>query len=157
MSRRLRLVVLGTLASNPYAGMAWMHMQIAAGLRRLGHDVYYFETTSTWPYDPLRQRKVEDADYAVPYLARVAEGFGLGNRWAYRRSFTDGEWFGLDRRRAQDLLAHADAVLNVSGSTRLAKEGFDTGQLVIPGTVLDVTPSSVAATHPLPDDAVTFN
>ena len=51
---RLRLVVLGTLASNPYAGMAWMHMQITAGLRRLGHDAYYFETTSTWPYDPIR-------------------------------------------------------------------------------------------------------
>jgi len=37
----LRLVVLGTLASNPYAGMAWMHMQIAAGLARLGHDCVY--------------------------------------------------------------------------------------------------------------------
>jgi hypothetical protein len=114
--------------------MAWMHMQIAAGLRRLGHDVYYFETTSTWPYDPLRQMKVEDSDYAVPYLARVAEGFGLGDRWAYRRSFTDGEWFGLDRRRAEDLLAHADAVLNVSGSTRLAKEGLKVGRPVYFGT-----------------------
>jgi hypothetical protein len=114
--------------------MAWMHMQIAAGLRRLGHDVYYFETTSTWPYDPLRLMKVEDSDYAVPYLARVAEGFGLGDHWAYRRSFTDGEWFGLDRRRAEDLLAHADAVLNVSGSTRLAKEGLKVGRPVYFGT-----------------------
>jgi hypothetical protein len=35
----LRIVVLGTLASNPYAGMAWMHMQIAAGLRAIGVDV----------------------------------------------------------------------------------------------------------------------
>ncbi len=129
-----RLVVLGTLASNPFAGMAWMHMQITAGLRRLGHDVYYFETTSTWPYDPLRLMKVEDSDYAVPYLARVAEGFGLGDRWAYRRSYADGEWFGLDRRRAEDLLAHADAVLNVSGSTRLAKEGLKVGRPVYFGT-----------------------
>ena len=52
--------------------MAWMHMQIAKGLQRLGHDVYYFETTSTWPYDPVRQARVCDSDYAVPYLARVA-------------------------------------------------------------------------------------
>ncbi len=51
----LRIIVVGTLASNPYAGMAWMHMQIAVGLRRLGHDVYYFETTSAWPYDLVRQ------------------------------------------------------------------------------------------------------
>ena len=26
------LVVVGTLASDPYAGMAWMHMRIVAGL-----------------------------------------------------------------------------------------------------------------------------
>src|SRR5437879_5688926 len=117
--RPLRLVVLGTLASDPYAGMAWMHMQITAGLRRLGHDVYYFETTSTWPYDPIRLTRVCDSDYAVPYLARVAESFGLGDRWAYRRSYLDQEWLGIDRARAEDLLAHADAVFNVAGSTRL--------------------------------------
>ena len=34
--KRLRLIVLGTVAAEPYAGMAWMHMQIAAGLQRLG-------------------------------------------------------------------------------------------------------------------------
>lgn len=129
-----RLVVLGTLASNPYAGMAWMHMQIAAGLRRLGHDVYYFETTSSWPYDPLREAAVGDSDYAVPYLARVAEGFGLGGRWAYRRSYSDKEWLGLGRGRAEGLLAHADAVLNVSGATRLAEEGLKVGRLVYVGT-----------------------
>lgn len=134
MSRRLRLVVVGTLASNPYAGMAWMHMQITAGLRRLGHDVYYFETTSNWPYDPVRQYKVCDSDYAVPYLARVAEGFSLGDRWAYRRSFSDKEWFGLSRRRAEELLAHADAVFNVAGSTRFAEEGLRVGRLVYFGT-----------------------
>src|SRR5437879_2462110 len=107
--RPLRLVVVGTLASNPYAGMAWMHMQITAGLRRLGHDVYYFETTSNWPYDPIRQIKVCDSEYAVPYLARVAESFGLGDRWAYRRSYSDKEWLGLSRARGEELLAHADA------------------------------------------------
>jgi hypothetical protein len=130
----LRLVVVGTLAGNPYAGMAWMHMQITVGLRRLGHDVRYFETTSTWPYDPVRQTKVNDSDYAVPYLARVAERFGLGGRWAYRRSYSDKEWLGLSRDRAEDLLAHADAVLNVTGATRFAEEGLKVGRLVYVGT-----------------------
>jgi hypothetical protein len=130
----LRLVVVGTLASDPYAGMAWMHMQIAAGLRRLGHDAYYFETTSTWPYDPARASRVCDSDYALPYLARVAEGFGLGGRWAYRRSYSDKQWFGMERARAEGLLAGADAVLNVSGATRLAEEGLKVGRLVYLGT-----------------------
>ena len=49
----LKIVVAGTLASDPYAGMAWMHMQVVLGLMRLGHQVYYFETTSAWPYNPV--------------------------------------------------------------------------------------------------------
>src|SRR5215468_4515234 len=100
--KRLRFVVVGTLASNPFAGMAWMHMQIAAGLRRLGHDVSYFEFSSDWPYDPVRQMKVDDSNYAVPYLARIADRFGLGERWAYRRSYSDGTWFGPCRAGAED-------------------------------------------------------
>ena len=137
--KRLRIIVVGTLASNPYAGMAWMHMQIAAGLQRLGHDVYYFETTSAWPYDPLRQEIVGDSDYALPYLARITESFGLGDHWAYRRSYTDKEWFGLSRDKAEDLLAHADLVLNVAGATKLKEEGLKIGRLVYYGTdpVLD--------------------
>jgi hypothetical protein len=131
---RKRIVVVGTLASNPWAGMAWMHMQIAVGLRRLGHDVYYFETTSTWPYDPVRQMKVSDSDSPVSYLARVADSFGLSGRWAYRRSYSDKEWLGLSRAKAEELLAHADAVLNVAAATRLAEEGLKVGRLVYFGT-----------------------
>jgi hypothetical protein len=132
--RPLRLVVLGTLASNPYAGMAWMHMQIVAGLRRLGHDAYYFETTSSWPYDPERDQKVCDSDYAVPYLDRVARSFGLEGHWAYRRSYSDKEWLGLPRPRAEALLAGADAVFDVAGSTRVREEGLEVGRLVYLGT-----------------------
>lgn len=128
------IVVVGTLASNPYAGMAWMHMQIVAGLRRLGHDVYYFETTSAWPYDPTRQSRVCDSDYAVQYLARVAETFGLADRWAYRRSYSDKQWFGLSHQRAEDLLANADVVFNIAGATRLAEEGLKVSRLVFVGT-----------------------
>ena len=129
-----RIVVLGTLASDPYAGMAWMHMQIAVGLRRLGHDVSYVETTSTWPYDPVRQARVCDSDYAVAYLARVAASFGLGDCWAYRRSYLDNAWLGPRRAVAEDLLAHADAVLNVTGATYLAKEELKIGRPVYFGT-----------------------
>jgi hypothetical protein len=115
--------------------MAWMHMQIAAGLLRLGHDVYYFEVTSTWPYDPMRQMKVNDSDYAVPYLARVAEGFGLGDRWAFRRSYSDHQWFGMSGTKAEELLEYADAVFNIAGATRVrTKEGLKAKRLFYYGT-----------------------
>jgi hypothetical protein len=132
--KRRRIVVVGTLATNPYAGMAWMHMQIAAGLARLGHEVWYFETTSAWPYDPIRGNVFCDSDYAAPYLARTAEAFGLGDRWAYRRSYSDKAWLGMPRARAEGLLAGADAVLNVSGATKFAEEGLKVGRLVYLGT-----------------------
>jgi hypothetical protein len=114
--------------------MAWMHMQIAVGLRRLGHEVSYVETTSMWPYDPIRQARVCDSDYAVAYLARVAASFGLGDCWAYRRSYLDNAWLGPRRAVAEDLLAHADAVFNVTGSTYQAKEGLKIGRHVYFGT-----------------------
>ena len=115
--------------------MAWMHMQLAVGLRRVGHDVYYTEATSVWPYDPFRGMKVDDSDYAVPYLAKVAEDFGLGDRWGYRRSYSDKEWLGPIRDNAENLLAQADAVLNVAGATRLrTKENLKTGRLIYYGT-----------------------
>src|SRR5262245_18705875 len=114
--------------------MAWMHVQIAAGLLRLGHDAYYMEVTSAWPYDPERDHLVSDSGYAVPYLARVAESFGLGDRWAYRRSYDDKAWIGMTRARAEGLLAEADLVLNVAGSTKFAEEGLEVGRLVYLGT-----------------------
>ncbi len=130
-----KIIVVGTLANDPYAGMAWMHMQIVAGLLRLGHEVYYFETTSTWPYNPLLQTRVDNADYAVPYLMKVMEQFGVEGRWAYRCSFSENkEWIGMTKSKAEDLLAHADLVFNISASTRLKEEGLKTSRLVYIGT-----------------------
>lgn len=135
MNTRLTIIVVGTMASDPYAGMAWMHMQLAAGLKRLGHDVYYFETTRTWPYNPILQTRVDNPDYAVPYLKAIADKFGLEDHWAYRCSFTRGKaWYGIRRSKAEALLANADLVFNVSGSTRLAKDHLKTGRLVYYGT-----------------------
>lgn len=132
--RPLRLIVVGTAASNPYAGMAWMHMQIVLGLRRLGHDAYYFELTRTWPYDPKLDRRVSTSAYPMAYLSDLAKGFDLEHCWAYRRSYTDGQWFGLSKARAEELLAHADAVFNVAGATQFYEEDLDVGRLVYFGT-----------------------
>ena len=127
---RLRLIVLGNLACEPYPGVAWQVAQYVIGLCRLGHEVYYFETSSSWPYDPVHESRVNDSEYAVTYLAQIADQFGFADRWAYRRSYSDKAWFGMERARAEELLASADAVLSITGSTRLAEEGLKTGRLV---------------------------
>jgi hypothetical protein len=80
--------------------------------------------------------KVNDSDYAVPYLAGVAESFDFSDRWAYRRSFSDKEWFGMPRQKAEDLLTHADAVFDIAGATPFLRtdEGLKVGRLVCYGT-----------------------
>jgi hypothetical protein len=126
---------MGDLAASPYAGPAWMQLQIVAGLVRLGHDAFYVEASSVWPYDPVRRLKVDDSDYAVPHLARAAEFFGLGDRWAYRRSYSDRAWLGPASTKAEELLAKADAVFNVAGCTRArTREALAVGRLVLLGT-----------------------
>jgi hypothetical protein len=117
MSRRRRIGVLGTFANVPYAGMAWMHCQFLVGLARLGHDVFYAETTTAWPYHPIDFTTTDDPSYALAYLARVMDGFGLGDRWAYLAAYADGRWYGPLGSQAIDLLRSADAVLNITGST----------------------------------------
>ena len=133
--RPLKIIVVGTLASDPFAGMAWMHMQIFLGFLRLGHDVYYFEITKTWPYNPVLQTRVDNIDYAIPYLKELTEKFGVGDRWAYRCGFLKSKkWVGMRKSKAEDMLATADLVFNISGATRFEKEGLKVGRLVYYGT-----------------------
>ena len=50
-TQRLRIVVTGLIAQHPsLGGVAWDYAQYAAGLHRLGHDVYYLEDSGEWPY-----------------------------------------------------------------------------------------------------------
>ncbi len=115
MMNRLNIVVVGTMASDPYAGMAWMHMQIVVGLKRLGHNVWYFETTSTWPHNPQLGRRVDNADYSVPYLKDILKKFGMNGNWAYRCSFSKNkEWIGLSKTKAEDLLINGSVVFYIS-------------------------------------------
>ena len=130
----LNIAVAGTLASDPYAGMAWMHMQIILGLKRLGHNVYYFEVTSTWPYNPVLQTRVDNVDYSVSYLNEIFSSYGIENRWAYRATFSDNAWYGMSKEKAESFLIDADLVLNISGSTRFSKAELKTGRLVLYGT-----------------------
>ena len=104
-------------ANVPDAGMAWMHCQYLVGLARLGHEVSYVETTSAWPYHPVDMTTTDDPGYSLAYLQRVMQGFGLGDRWAYRTAYSDGAWHGPLAGEAVELIRSADAVLNITGST----------------------------------------
>src|SRR5688572_20017824 len=79
-----RLVVLGMMGQAPFGGQAWMHMNWLRGFARLGHEVWYIEDSTAWPYDPIQNTLTEDCRYAVNHVARCMEYIGLKDRWAYR-------------------------------------------------------------------------
>jgi UDP-MurNAc hydroxylase len=65
--------------------------------------------------------------------------------------FLDPDLFGLNVITGEEISIFPDATTFLP---RLAKEGCDTGQLAIPGTVIDVTATAVAVSHPIPDEDV---
>jgi hypothetical protein len=80
----LRIVVTGLIAQYPLGGVAWDYLQYPLGLATLGHDVYYFEDTGQWPYNPNEGGVSAGCEFNVSYLSNAMLRFGLEDRWAYR-------------------------------------------------------------------------
>ena len=100
--------------------MAWHYAQYAAGLRQMGHDVYYFEDSGEWPYTedggPTGDEWIaKNCTANVEHLNAVMARWGLQDSWAYRFPLT-GEWFGMTSARRKSIEASADLLSNVSGT-----------------------------------------
>lgn len=121
MSSSLKIIVTGLIAQHPaLGGMTWHYLHYLLGLKKLGHDVYYFEDSGQWPYNldggPSGNNWIaHDCKPNVDYLNAVLSRFGLGDRWAYRFPI-ESAWFGLSESRCKSVLASADILINVSGS-----------------------------------------
>lgn len=112
----LRLVVLGTMGRHPYGGPTWLYLNWLRGLAGLGHEVYYVEDTSTWPYDPVQQARPRDCAYARRHIAGSLRRIGLDGRWALRVAGLDGACWGMSETELTRLYRSCDALLNVGGS-----------------------------------------
>jgi hypothetical protein len=109
--------------------VSWQVLHYLEGFRRLGYDVYYIEDTGGWAYNPLQTKEENESEYAytincqyaVNYVAKLMSSYGLQDRWAYW-SRVDGQVFGLSETHVSRLFEKADALLNLTGSTRLTEE-----------------------------------
>ena len=135
--RPLKIIVVGTLASDPFAGMAWMHMQIFLGFLRLGHDVYYFEITKTWPYNPVLQTRVDNIDYAIQ-TAKAGEF--IGNKIIYLEAGS-GSQKAVSLEMIKSVAKKISIPLIVGGGIRSKKEieaAYEAGaDLVVIGTAFE--------------------
>ncbi len=119
---RLKLVVLGMMGRCPFGGQTWLYLNWLRGLSRLGHDVYYCEDDTVWPYDPERDAVTEDCEYAVRHVGRCMERIGLAGNWAFRLADREGACWGMSSAELDGLYRSCDALLNIVGATDLRDE-----------------------------------
>jgi hypothetical protein len=111
----LKIVCSGLLIRHPLGGHSWHHLQYLVGLRRLGHEVTYFEDYG-WPnscYDPARGEMTGDAGYGIAYLLKLLRSHGIEDCWCYLAE--DGAYYGMPRERLAQLCRECDVYFNLSG------------------------------------------
>jgi len=119
---RLRIVVLGMMGRLPFGGHSWVFINWLRGFQRLGHEVWYAEDDSAWPYDPEQNTVTDDCSYAVDHVASSLERIGLGDRWAFRLADRRGACWGLSEQRLDRLYRSCDLLVNLEGGTELREE-----------------------------------
>jgi len=110
------IIVLGLLGQFPMAGMAWQLIHYLVGLQRLGFKVFYVEETDVPPYDPRVKSFTNDCTYSLQVIADTLGRFGFGQAWSYHDGI-ESQWYGLPKRRVQELFAQALAVFNLCAAT----------------------------------------
>lgn len=122
MRNPLRLVVLGMMGRCPFGGQTWLYLNWLRAFHRLGHEVWYVEDDTVWPYDPERDTVTEDCSYAVRHIAACVGRIGLPDRWAFRLADRRGACWGLSEQGLDDLYRSCDALINLVGATALREE-----------------------------------
>jgi hypothetical protein len=118
--RKLRLIVLGMMGRCPFGGQTWLYLNWLRALASLGHEVWYVEDDTVWPYDPEKETVTDDGTYAARHIASSLQRIGLEGRWVWRLGDRPGGvCHGLSSSRLNELYRGCDALLNIVGATDL--------------------------------------
>src|SRR5258708_32504244 len=115
----LRIVVLGMMGRCPFGGQTWLYLNWLRGFHKAGHEVWYVEDDSVWPYDPQQNTVTDDCKYAVRHIAESMARIGLQHRWAFRLADRKEACWGLSEQRLNELYRACDVIMNVVGATDL--------------------------------------
>ncbi|HTT76893.1 MAG TPA: glycosyltransferase [Candidatus Binataceae bacterium] len=114
--RKGRIVILHLAAQYPFAGVIWQLIHHLAGFSRLGLEVFYIEDNGAWAYDPVSAASVPDPSSNLKLLNDALARFGFADRWSFY-DHVHSAYLGMSRARCLQLLAEADAVINLCGAT----------------------------------------
>jgi hypothetical protein len=110
----MKILCAGFLMRYPIGGMSWHHMQYLIGLRRLGHEVIYFENFG-WPnscYDPVKGEWTPDATRGIRYFLDFLDSVGESLEWCYLSE--TGTTYGLSRSKLAAVCRDCDLYLDLS-------------------------------------------
>jgi hypothetical protein len=104
------IIVSGSIGRLPVGGHAWVDMQYLAGLKLLGHEVYYMEECGqeSWVYDWEAEALTTELDYPSSYVGACLEPLGLGDAWIYRAG---EESRGMNEERFIEVCSRADLLI----------------------------------------------
>src|SRR5215217_8364277 len=103
----------------PFGGQTWLYLNWLRGLHRLGHEVWYVEDDTVWPYDPEQNSVTDDCRYATRHINTCLARAGLPGQWAYRLADREGACFNVTSAQLDELYRSCDALLNIVGATDL--------------------------------------
>jgi ATP-binding cassette subfamily B protein len=131
---RPKVVLLGMLTKIPVGGVGWLVGQYATGFERLGYEVYYVEAHARTPSMFMTHERDDAAGKAAAYIARIADRFGLGDRWAFQALHENGRCYGMSAEQLDQLYRDAALIVNMHGGTLPLPEHAATERLVFLGT-----------------------
>ena len=120
--KNVRIVILGMMGRCPFGGQTWLFLNWLLGFHRLGHDVWYVEDDTVWPYNPEQNTVTDDCSYAVGHIDGCMKRIGLPGKWVFRLADHDGACWGLSEKNLLKLYRSCDLLLNVTGATDLRDE-----------------------------------
>lgn len=115
---RRKLLISGALARVPRnGGLAWFHLQLLLGLRRLGFEVLFLDRIEPELCVDAGGRAVTPGDSVnLRWLQSTMARFGLGDAWSLDAG--DAGTFGMPQERVLRAAAEAPLLVNVMGYAR---------------------------------------
>src|SRR5258708_14025471 len=113
----LRIGVLGMTGRCPFGGQTLLYLNWLRGFHKAGHEVWYVEDDSVWPYDPLQNTITDDCKYAVRHIADCLARIGLQDRWAFRLADRKDACWGLSEQQLKEIYPGCDVIINLGGRT----------------------------------------
>jgi len=110
----MRILVLGYIIRAPYGGSCFHHLQYLLGLKKLGHEVYFYEDSNDYPgFD--NEKSIETAQYlGFSFIKNLFSYYGLEGSWSFFNAKSN-TWYGLSKNKFLAFCSVADIVINISG------------------------------------------